>query len=188
MSSMQKKGDQLKSDSVKYSTNLSEIVRRNVETIANIEKAAHDSRTSVDRIADQIASFCGSIQFLWVHCIWFVLWLGVNSLPMFKHSLRFDPPPFGILTLIVSLEAIFLSTFILISQNRQQKIADSRNQLDLQINLLAEQESSEVIVMLAKVLDHLGIDMPSGNSGALQKDTDAVKLAESIENHVPDET
>lgn len=160
---------------------LGSIVQRNIETIQRIEQAAHDARTPVDRIADKIANFCGSMHFVWVHCVWFGAWLLVNSLPTFKHTLRFDPPPFGVLTLIVSLEAIFLSTFILISQNRQQKLADQRNQLDLQINLLAEQESSQIIAMLAKVMDHLGIEPDSDQAIALQEETNPTKLAKTID-------
>ena len=168
------------------SEKLSEIIESNVATIANIEKTAHDARTRVDRIADQIAAFCGSIVFLWVHCAWFGVWLAINSLPMFRKSIRFDPPPFGVLTLIVSLEAIFLSTFIMISQNRQQKVADQRNQLDLQINLLAEQEASEIIAMLGKIMDFHGISLPDDKGHALKTTTDATKLAESIENKIPE--
>jgi uncharacterized membrane protein len=165
---------------------LSEIVKQNVQTIADIEKSAHDARTPVDRIADQIAGFCGSMTFLWVHCIWFSVWLFINWFPAFKSTLRFDPPPFGVLTLTVSLEAIFLSTFILISQNRQQKLADQRNHLDLQINLLAEQESSHIIMMLASLLEHHGIEAPSAETLALQGHTDATKLAASIEHIGPE--
>ena len=166
---------------------LGEIVQKNVETIARIEQAAQRARKPIDRVADRIAGFCGSLAFVWVHCIWFATWIIVNWLPMFRKTLRFDPPPFGILTLIAALEAIFLSTFILISQNRQQKIADQRNQLDLQINLLAEQEASEIIVMLGRLLDFHGISLPTDKGHALKAETDAEKLAESIESHIADE-
>ena len=171
----------------KNSRRLSDIVEQNIQTIADIEKAALDARSTVDRIADHIAAFCGSMTFLWVHCIWFIAWLFINLFPPFSKSLRFDPPPFGILTLVVSLEAIFLSTFILISQNRQQKMADQRNHLDLQINLLAEQESSHIIIMLCSLLTHHGIALPDGETIALQKETDASMLAASIQSITPDE-
>ncbi len=165
---------------------LREIVDQNIKTIADIEQTAHDLRTPVDRVADKIAGFCGSLTFLWVHCILFVVWLGINWLPQFKNSLRFDAPPFGILILVVSLESIFLSTFILISQNRQLKLAEQRNHLDLQINLLAEQESSHIIIMLTSLLNHHGITLPGGDTMALQSQTDATELAASIENIAPE--
>ncbi len=165
---------------------LAGIIKRNIDTIANIERAAHEARTPVDRLADNIAKFCGSMHFVWVHCIWFGGWLTINTLPQFKHTLRFDPPPFGVLTLIVSLEAIFLSTFILISQNRQQRLADQRNQLDLQINLLAEQEASQIILMLNQIMEKLGIDFDADTAKALQNETDPAKLAESLESITPE--
>ena len=74
--------------------------------------------------------------------------------PYIKHI---DPFPFQFLTLVVSLEAIFLTTFIMISQNRQGRIAERRNHLDLQINLLAEQENSKMLAMLDAIMEHLGI-------------------------------
>lgn len=166
---------------------LSEIVEENIKTIADIEQAAHNLRTPVDKIADKIAGYCGSLTFLWVHCILFLGWLIINWLPQFKTTLRFDAPPFGILILVVSLESIFLSAFILISQNRQQKLAEQRNHLDLQINLLAEQESSHIIVMLTSILKHHGIILPDGDTMALQSQTDAIVLAASIESIAPED-
>ena len=75
-----------------------------------------------------------------MHVVWFAGWILANGLPGIKH---FDPFPFTFLTLVVSLEAIFLSTFILISQNHETLLSERRNQLDLQINLLREQENTE---------------------------------------------
>ncbi|MEI7985812.1 MAG: DUF1003 domain-containing protein [Armatimonadota bacterium] len=165
---------------MKHKRRLSEIVEKNIRTISDIEQAAHDSRTPVDKVVDRIAGFCGSMTFLWLHCFLVFGWLFVNWFPPFKTTLRFDPPPFGLLTVLVSQEAILLSTFILISQNRQQKLANQRNHLDLQINLLAEQESSHLIVMLTSLLDHHGIKMPDGDALALQGQTDAIHLSASI--------
>jgi uncharacterized membrane protein len=158
---------------------LEDLVGKNVETIARIEQISHDSRTKTDIISDIIASFCGKPVFVYVHLIWFGAWLIYNSLHTVPKNAKFDPPPFNILTLVVSLEAIFLSAFILISQNRQQKIADQRNHLDLQINLLAEQESSQLLVMMKQVMDHLSI-ASDHNAEALQEATDPELLAKQI--------
>ncbi len=165
---------------LKHKRRLSEIVEKNIRTISDIEQAVHDSRTPADKIVDRIAGFCGSMTFLWFHCILVIGWLVINWFPQFKTTLRFDPPPFGFLTVFVSQEAILLSTFILISQNRQQKLATQRNHLELQINLLAEQETSHLIVMLTSLLDHHGIKLPDGDTLALQGETDAAHLSESI--------
>jgi uncharacterized membrane protein len=99
-----------------------------VQTIIQLEEAAKANRDSADRVADAIARFCGSMPFVWVHLLWFGAWIVVNVMPGVAH---FDPYPFTFLTLIVSLEAIFLSTFILISQNYDARVNERRNHLDL---------------------------------------------------------
>jgi uncharacterized membrane protein len=90
-----------------------------------------------DRAADQVTSFAGSLKFVYLHSIWFAIWVVLN-VGLVGASLKFDPFPFGLLTMIVSLEAIFLSTFVMVSQNRQSKRADLRSQLDFETNLRAE--------------------------------------------------
>ena len=92
------------------------VTERNVQTIAKLEEAAKANRSQANRLADKVASFCGSMTFVWVQVIWFGGWVFLNSLHGLKH---FDPYPFTFLTFVVSLEAIFLSTFILISQNHE---------------------------------------------------------------------
>jgi uncharacterized membrane protein len=100
---------------------------RNVQAILQLEQTATANRSNGDRIADLIAQFCGSMTFVWVHVICFAGWILAHSLPSLK---PFDPYPFTFLTLVVSLEAIFLSTFILISQNHETRLSERRNQLD----------------------------------------------------------
>jgi uncharacterized membrane protein len=90
-----------------------------------------------DRAADQITSFAGSLKFVYIHSVWFGLWILLN-LGVFSASLVFDKFPFGLLTMIVSLEAIFLSTFVMVSQNRQAARADIRSELDFETNLRSE--------------------------------------------------
>src|SRR5689334_12023618 len=125
-------------------TQLDELVKRNVEAIAKLEQATHGQRTGADMFADAIAQFCGSIVFVYVHVIVIASWMIWNV----AASIRFDKPPFPLMNVILAIEAIFLTTFVLISQNRQQRIADRRNLLDLQINMLAEQENSQMLKML----------------------------------------
>src|SRR5947207_922988 len=85
-----------------------ELTQRNVETVSKLEEATREQRSNADRVAEVIAAFCGSMTFVWVHVVWFGGWIVLNLLPGFKHV---DPFPFTFLTLVVSLEAIFLSTF-----------------------------------------------------------------------------
>ncbi|HZI49445.1 MAG TPA: DUF1003 domain-containing protein, partial [Pyrinomonadaceae bacterium] len=94
---------------------LEQLTHRNIELVRKLEEAASQERTMSDRVARMIARFCGSMTFVWVHVIGFAGWIAINLVPGVKHI---DPFPFTFLTFIVSLEAIFLSTFILISQNQ----------------------------------------------------------------------
>jgi uncharacterized membrane protein len=100
-----------------------------------------------DRFADKITAFSGSMLFVYVHVVWFTAWIVLNVT-----VLRFDPFPFGLLTLIVSLEAIFLSTFVLLSQNRESARSDMRSEIDFETNVLSE-------VWLEALADNLGIDV-----------------------------
>jgi uncharacterized membrane protein len=102
------------------------------------DRKASDAQVSRQiRAADAMTAFSGSMPFVYIHVVWFGAWLLCNE-GVFGKSLIFDPYPFGLLTLIVSLEAIFLSTFVLISQNRQQERFDRRSQADYENDIRAE--------------------------------------------------
>lgn len=90
-----------------------------------------------DHIADKVTAFAGSLRFVYIHSVWFGLWIIVN-VGILGASAEFDKFPFGLLTMIVSLEAIFLATFVMVSQNRQAARADIRSQLDFENNLRGE--------------------------------------------------
>jgi len=90
-----------------------------------------------DRTADRVTSFAGSLNFVYLHSVWFGIWIAIN-IGLLGSALVFDKYPFGLLTMIVSLEAIFLSTFVMVSQNRQAARSDIRAQLDFETNLRAE--------------------------------------------------
>ncbi len=160
-------------------TAFEQLIQRNIDAISRIEKAATSGRTRTDVIADRIASFCGSIGFLWVHAGVIGGWIAWNSFG--PQEFRFDPPPSSNLNLCVSIEAIFLATFLLISQNRQQRLADQRNHLDLQVNLVAEQESSQMLLMMRKVVDHFDIPIDTVRADALQEATDPEVIADQIQ-------
>jgi uncharacterized membrane protein len=112
-----------------------------------------------DRMASAITSFAGSMTFVWLNAAWFAIWIGVNTVGLAD----FDPFPFGLLTMIVSLEAIGLAIFVLISENRQALLADKRAKLDLQVNLIAEEEVTKLLEMVARIErrlgTHNGVDM-----------------------------
>ena len=156
-----------------------ELTKRNVETVLKLEEAAREQRTPTDRVAEVIARFCGSMTFVWVHVVWFGGWIAFNSLPGVKHL---DPFPFTFLTLVVSLEAIFLSTFILISQNHDSRISEKRNHLDLQINLLSEQENTKMLTILQQIAAKVGAgtgDDPQAR--VLEEPTKPEKVVEQLD-------
>lgn len=136
------------------SQSINEETRKNVNRIIEIESAQKEKRTAGEKISEAIAAFCGSMTFVWVHVVWFGGWILVNSV---IQGYQFDPFPYTFLTLVVSLEAIFLSTFILISQNHETLLTERRNQLDLQINMLAETENTKILELLKAIADEVGV-------------------------------
>ena len=159
---------------------LAALTQRNIELIAQLEATAAAKRSPTDRVADAITRFGGSMAFIYVHVVWFGGWILWHFLPRLPQTLRFDPYPFQFLTFVVSLEAIFLSTFILISQNRQNQISELRNHLDLQINLLSEQENSKILAMLEALLRHHGLVQPDPEVASLAEDTQPDLLVRQI--------
>ena len=160
---------------------LAALTQRNIELIAQLEATKAAERSPADRIADAITHFCGSMAFVYVHVAWFGGWMLWHFLPGVPQAIRFDPYPFQFLTFVVSLEAIFLSTFILISQNRQNRMSELRNHLDLQINLLSEQENSKVLAMLEALLRFHGLVQPDPEIASLAEATQPDMLIQQIE-------
>ena len=156
-----------------------ENVQSNVLKIAELEKKARTQRSMGEKLAELIATFCGSMVFVYVHIVWFGGWVIINTA---FPSLSFDPFPYTFLTLVVSLEAIFLSTFILISQNHETRLTERRNHLDLQINMLAEQESTKTLALLRKVAKKM--DVPCDEEDELTKPVEPEELIERISSTV----
>jgi uncharacterized membrane protein len=169
-----------KAESYRQSETGEDVTRQNVLAMRQLEEAAMARRTGADRVAAAIARFCGQMSFVWIHVVLFAVWIAYNTIPWFK---PFDPYPFTFLTLVVSLEAIFLSTFILISQNYDMRVAERRNQLDLQINLLAEQENTKALQILERIAKKVGAHMSDDPQvRALEEATRPESLVEQIED------
>lgn len=130
---------------------------RNVEDVARLEAAAARRRSLSDRIADRVAGFAGTVAFVLLHVALFAGWAMANA-GLVPGLPAFDPYPFQLLTMLVSMEAVLISTFVLISQNRMSARAEERSHLDLQLSLLAEQEVTKVIQMLERISARLGIE------------------------------
>ncbi len=122
----------------------------------SIEANINAKRTGGQIMADNLVAWFGSIWFVTVNFFFFLLWISVN-VGAFKEIPIFDPYPFILLTMIVSLEAIFLSIFVLMSQNRESMISDLREEIDIQINMIAEQEITKIINLLASLMKHLNV-------------------------------
>ena len=135
---------------------LSDVVERNIRTILRLRSKYAQSRGLQDRLADAITERSGRLSFVYLHIIWFGVWIVLNA--GWFGIKPFDPYPYGLLTTVVSLEAIFLSTFVLISQNRLSEEADRRAELDLHIGLLTEAELTRVLKMLHAIREKLGIE------------------------------
>jgi len=129
--------------------------------------------TTSQRVADAITKFSGSMSFVVLHVIWFGLWIGYNVIV----PNGFDPFPFGLLTLIVSLEAIFLSTFVLISQNRQSARTDQRAAQDFDTNLYSRALSELMSEHLGVSQDQVQLRFDQLKTGAKQQDAAAGQKA-----------
>lgn len=145
---------------------LSTIIQRNIRKILSIRMKAVRERSVQDRLANALTSFSGSMRFFYVHVVWFALWFFLNTGHLGIHP--FDPYPYGFLTVVVSLEAIFLATFVLISQNTLAKESERLADLGLHTSLLTEHELTRVLQMLRVIQDRIGIsnDEDSNRSDA----------------------
>jgi uncharacterized membrane protein len=130
----------------------SDHVTKTVEDILKLESL---ERTVSERIAERIANFTGSMLFISLHVVWFSLWIVFNiPWPGFQ---PIDPFPFTLLTMIVSLEAIFLSAFILMSENRQGRLADRRARVNLQVDMISEREITKLLELVVDIHSELRI-------------------------------
>jgi len=159
---------------------LSTVIERNIRTIIRLRQKAARQRSLQDRIADAITSFSGRMVFAYLHIGWFIIWILLNTGRLGVPA--FDPFPYGLLTMIVSLEAIFLSTFVLISQNRLSAEAERRADLDLHVGMLTEHELTRVLQMLDAIQDKMGIANDEDSELAdLEKETKPEDVLAEIE-------
>ncbi len=145
-------------------------------------KARSDARrTPSQRLADWMTDVFGSNRFLVVNVVWFVAWTMLNA-RIIPGLQPFDPFPFSLLTTIVSLEAIVLSVFVLIAQNRSARIDQLRSEVDLQVNLITERELTKVLSLVARIAEKQSIDV-SGDAElqAMLNPTNIEKLERVID-------
>lgn len=137
------------------SPHVARVIERNIAAIAKSKKESERERSTQQVVADALTRLTGNMWFVYIHgallAVWFVANSGIFGEP-------FDPFPYGLLTLGLSIEAIFLTAIVLISENRQMQAAERRAELDLQVNLLAEYEVTRVLLMTNAIAEHLKID------------------------------
>ena len=163
-------------------------VTEHIETIAKHEQDFLANRTPSERLADGVASFAGSMVFVFVHLLVFLFWVAVNTLPLgVRH---FDPHPFPLLGTIVALEAILLASFILMRQALVAKRADERAHLMLQLLLLTEKEVSAVVRMNQGIADYIGFKEISRDREIEQlgRPTPIDAIAETIQEKLSSES
>jgi len=165
-----------------------ESAQQNIRTIAELEQQAVDLRSLSERVSDAFTRVMGSMTFVSLHVAGFLTWFAIN-LGLIPGVQPFDPFPFGILTLIVSGEGVLLAIFVLISQNRASRLANQRAHLNLQISLLAEQESTKLLQKIKAIADRLGIedDAKDHEARRLSQSTHLGVLAEELKKSLPKE-
>jgi uncharacterized membrane protein len=164
------------------SPGLAQVVDRNIRALLVQRREEEGSRNRQEQIADAITRFTGSMRFVYIHLLLFGGWIiinlgGIPGLP------KFDPS-FVVLAMVASVEAIFLSTFVLISQNRMAVLADRRADLDLQISLLAEHEITRLITLVTAMAGQMGVEAAHDPELAeLAQDVAPEKVMEKMEAH-----
>jgi uncharacterized membrane protein len=161
-------------------------VRENIETVVQMENAALQRRSVADRIADAIATFTGTIGFVLLHVVWFGLW-AVANLGLIPGIKPFDPYPFQLLCMIVSLEGVLLATFVLIKQNRLGYLSDRRSHLDLQINLLSERELTRLLRLADLIARRLQVSVADEAAAELEAETEVGELIKELDQRLSSE-
>lgn len=160
---------------------LSGTLSENISALAERERAERARASWSERLANRITRFTGSMTFVWVHVAIVALWVAIN-LGWIPGAPRFDRS-FVILAMVASVEAIFLSTFVLISQNRMAALADRRADLDLHISLLTEHELTRLVELVDHVATRLDVPVDRRELAEIERDVEPVQVLEAIDAH-----
>lgn len=157
------------------------VMQRNINSVLARREAEDRNQSLQLRMADAITRFTGSMKFVYIHLVLFGAWIIANlpGVPLPK----FDPT-YVVLAMWASVEAIFLSTFVLISQNRMAQQADKRADLDLQVSLLAEHEITRLVTLVKQIAERLEIeDAKNPELRELERDVQPEKVLDALEQH-----
>lgn len=167
-------------------SDVSAVIDRNIETLLERRKEDKKNLSLQERIAEAITRFAGSMVFVYLHLAIFGAWILVN-LGLLPIMPAFDPT-LVVLAMVASVEAIFISTFVLISQNRMAVENEKRAELSLQISLLNEHETTRIISMVSAIAENLsvGTDVQPHEIAELKKDVSPEVVLEEIERRKPE--
>lgn len=159
-----------------------------VNSIVKQEEEALERRSISERFADVVGVFAGSLLFVILHLVLLIAWVLVNS-GTISGARPFDPYPFSLLGVIVAVEAVILSSFILMRQNRMMRRGEHRDHLNLQVDLLAEKEITTLLQMVRAICGHMGLKNITADKDIreLSQDTSIESLSQSLEDRLPGE-
>ncbi len=147
-----------------------------------MERATAQARTRRDRVADRLAAWVGSWTFLVTQSVILLVWIAFNLAAWIEH---WDPYPFILLNLVLAFQAAYAAPILMMSQNRQAKLSERRNHLDLQINMLAEQETTEILRLLRLLCEHSGVGPAKCENGrAFEAETKHAEIIRQIQNEI----
>ena len=157
-----------------------------IDSIVRQEEEALERRSSSERLADAVGGFAGSLFFVVLHLVLVIAWLLVNS-GKIPRARPFDPYPFSLLGVIVAVEAVILSSFILMRQNRMMRRGERRDHLNLQVDLLAEKEITKLLQMVRAICGHMGLQniMADKEIRELSQNTSIESLSQTLEDRLP---
>jgi uncharacterized membrane protein len=159
-----------------------------IDSIVRQEEEALERRSSSERLADSVGVFAGSLPFVVLHLGLVIAWLLVNS-GQISGVRPFDPWPFSLLGVIVAIEAVILSSFILMRQNRMMRRGEHRDHLNLQVDLLAEKEITTLLQMVRAICGHMGLQsiVADKDIRELSQNTSIESLSQTLEDRLPGE-
>jgi len=167
---------------MEHKRSIEELTRRNVAVIAEMEQAAAQVRTRADRVADRLAAWVGSWTFIVIQTVLLLVWIILNISAWINH---WDPYPFILLNLALAFQSAYAAPILMISQNRQAKLSERRNHLDLQINMLAEQETTEILRLLRLLCEHSGVRPDKFHNGrAFEEETKHAEIVRQIRGEI----
>ncbi len=160
--------------------------RRRRHVIKSYKQRANAKRSFIDIVADWMTNKFGTVTFLIANLIVFAIWLAINS-QTFPWIHSFDPFPYGLLTMAMSIEAIILAIIVLISQNREARISEIREEIDLQVNLISEEENVKILELLSRLMEKEGIDLSQDQElQTMLRPIRNIRIEERIEKQLSD--